>query len=356
MSSDSNSERNSKNRSLRVKYLRFLFNTNSSSTPRWPAFTPPDGVPLLKLTEYVVWLLTPSGNIGNYKSAVNYISALAIWSQEVGFPHDIRGDLHNPAKCAAWATFTSRYQADVPALRVTAPKLPLQAGHIEAIALDCDVHCWIDLRDLALILLAFCCGIRIGHFSSKRRNMQRHVLLWGSLAIRTDLVAIWLHSTKTRPTGAADGTWTSTAVGARPTGAAILDPVRVLKAWHHTNFKGDALLPVFPSAVDNTLPITRTEFTTMLRRRLSRALRRLPSAPTDMSRYSGISLRHGFGSAMWGRIPGHRLAEALDHKPPPGLESTAHYGRDNTLSARAANTQYLPFGDTNIIGRRDDVG
>ena len=298
--------------------------------------------------EYTVWLLTPAGNIGNYKSATNYLGALAIWAQEVGFPYDIRGDVHDPAKAAAFDLFVSRFQTDVPVLRIAAPKLPLQVGHIEAMALDCDLSNREDLRDLALILLAFCCGIRIGHFSAKRRNMQRHILLWGSILVQPALVAIWLHSTKTRPTGAADGTWT--AVGARPHGIACLDPVRVLALWRRCNYKGDNLLPVFPSSNDNTLPLTRYAFTAMLRRRLTWALRRLPGAPTDMSRYSGISLRYGFGCAMWGRIAGERLAEALDHRPPPGLESTAHYANDSTLAARAANTTFLPFGDTNIIG------
>lgn len=336
-------DRAAKTSSLRVKYLRFLFDTNSAETPRWPAFKQPDGVPLLQLLEYIVWMLSPRGNIGTLASAANYVAALAIWSQEKGYPTDIRGGLVDPTRQATYDLFRARYKSDMPVLKIVAPKLPLECGHIEAIALDCNLAVREDLRDLALILTAFCSGIRIGHFAPKRIGMQRHVLMWGSLLLKDDLYGLWLHSTKTRPSGAHDGTWT--AVGARPTALPCLDPVRVMHAWKAMAYGGDDLLPVFAASHDSTLPLSRHAFTAMLRRRLQRALVRLPrhNWSQDLSRFSGISLRHGFGTALWGRIAAHRLSEAMDHAPPPGMASTAHYGRDNTLAARAANTGEIPF-------------
>ena len=249
-----------------------------------------------------------------------------------------------PAKRAAHDKFRSRFITDVPARRATKRKLAIQVGHLESLAIDCNFGAYADLRDQASYVLAYTSGIRIGHFSSKRVNMQRHILTWAAVVIKPNLVALWLFSTKTRSACAKDGTWT--AVAGRPHGMAALDPVRIMNAWKRASFTGDPLLPVFPALQDPTLPLTRREFTACLRRRLQRALRHLPNSPVvDVASFSGISFRYGLGTALWGKIPAHRLSEMLDHAPPPGMRSTAHYGRDATLSIRAANTLLLPFAN-----------
>ena len=335
LASELDGERTAKLSSTRVKFLRFCFATDTPATPRFPVFP----LSLLKMMEYTVWLNTPDGNIADAKGGQNYLGAVYAWAAEVG-EDDPR--LESEQAKAAYTKFRSRYVTDVPALRAPSRKWAIQVGHVEALALGIDWSSWESVRSVTMYVTLFTVGLRIGHFASKRKGMARHVLSWDCIQIQDGLVAFWLASTKTRSTTAVFGTWT--AAGARPDGIAALDPVRLFRKWRALAYKGDPTAPLFPARASPALPLTRSEFMGRLRRDLTAAMLLLPNAGVaDVAKYSAISFRYGAGTTLWSRLPAHRLSELLDHRPPPGMESTAHYGRDATLAARASITGLFPF-------------
>ena len=309
--------------SLRVKYLRFCFDTHGPDSPRWPAFP----FTLGTLLEYVLWLR--DHGIGSFASAANYVAALVAWGQE-NDQEDLRQA--SPLYEATWSFFKGRVIAELPIKRRSKPKLKMHAAYMECLALDADTSSAEVIKHLAAWVLLFFSGIRVGHVAAKRRNMLAHVLAWGNIQILDNEVRIWLGSTKTRPLAANDGYWTS--IAARPDGLCTLDPVRMFRLWHRVGFMGDSSLPLFPARASACLAMQRNEFTSALRTALGTALLRLPGEAPDVRRLTGISFRKSVVSSLWNKVPTHRVLEAVDHKT---ISASVAYGHDDTLD-RAANT------------------
>lgn len=309
--------------SLRVKYLRFCFDTHGPASQRWPAFP----FTLGTLMEYTLWLR--ENGIGSFPSAANYIAALVSWGQE-----NKQSDLRHASTLyeAAWMYFKGRVISDIPVTKRSLPKIKMHAAYMECLALEADTDSALGIKNLAAWVLLFYSGIRVGHVAAKRPSMLTHTLCWNNIQITDSTVNIWLGSTKTRPSAANDGYWT--AIGARPHGICTLDPVRVMRMWQQVGYFGDGTLPLFPAKASPCTPMSRYEFTTALRTALGTALHRLPGKAPDLRRLSGISFRKQVVSALWGRVPTHRVLEAVDHKT---ISAAVAYGHDDTHT-RAANT------------------
>ena len=100
-------------------------------------------------------------------------------------------------------------------------------------------------------------------------------------------------------------------------------------------FRGDRRAPIFTARSGAAL--SRSTFTTTLRRRLAAAAPRL-AVPIDLASFSGISFRKGCLSTLGALgVPSHRLADHADHG---SVESSRIYTVD-TLSDRAANSTLI---------------
>ena len=109
----------------------------------------------------------------------------------------------------------------------------------------------------------------------------------------------------------------------------------LLRAHFLRSYRGRPDGFLFATSTGNPLP--RSTFTTVLRRRLGIAQRRLPVA-FDLRRFSGISFRKGCLSLLGSlNVPAYRLADHADHGT---VDSSRAYTVD-TVNDRAANSDLL---------------
>jgi integrase len=317
--------------SLRVKFLRFMFDQLQHGTDLFPCFP----VKLATIMAYALWM--NEHGINGFSSIAVYISALISWSRERGFenPTDLSAQ-----HVAAWDKFKRRFKTDVTVHARREKKLRIQAGMLEALALLTDLNDYQSVMFQTAFVLLYFGGMRVGHVAAKRATLARHCVTWGDVIADANGVFLWLHGTKTRPINADDGVWQT--VAARPQGHPALDPIRLLQRWFDLGAAAggaiDPLQPLFHAKGKPMLPLSRLEFTNSLRAKLTAAFRLLPDTDgITMDRFSGVSFRKATNSALWGRIPRHRIAEHVAHADP---SAGARYGQD-TLAERAQNTHVI---------------
>lgn len=308
--------------STRKKYI--LFCNEKRKFPLFP-------LTLIDLLRYVAYL--PDNKIQSGWDGVKiYVAAAVQWNVSLGYP-DPRLEIPE-----LWAMVRTRFKDEVQIVRRAPRKLPLQRGHITAMVLDAIDGGWrhAAARDITIYILLWFSGLRIGHVAPKTLSDSRHVLRWRDLkflpSIATaDTVLIFCRSTKTRSVKVARPWWTAVGAIDNP----IVCPVRRLRQWFATNFRGDRDATVFPD-------VGRTAFIRDLRTRLVLAAPRLNVDPAlfDPRHYAGLSFRKGAGSALSGQTPTNRVMDHLDHA---ALSSTRQYVED-TVTSRAANSRLMAEG------------
>ena len=293
------------------------------------------------LMRFMLWL--PAHNVrSGWKGALQYCSEVCTWNKEVGFD-DPRDSIQ-----FYWARFRLNYKQLVKAEH-PAMKLPLRPAMLEAMALDADMSRGDDLRDMCAYFLLFFTGARIGHCAPPSASAANHALrfedffFYPSFADCT-VVYICFRSTKTRPRAADLPFWSAISRQDQ----LPFCPVTLLQAHFIRVFRRRPDAFVFSTETGNPLP--RTTFTTILRRRLGHAQRRLP-VTYDLRRFSGISFRKGCLSLLGSlNVPAYRLADHADHS---GVDSSRAYTVD-TVSDRAANSDLI--ASAFLVGDLSDGG
>jgi hypothetical protein len=275
---------------------------------------------------YALWLCGNGINSG-WDGAQKYITAAVHFNREFGY-----GDFRDlPNIDWWWGRFRHEFKILIP-VRHRAMKLPIRAGHIEAIALGANLDNALDLRDLTMYFFLFYCGVRIGHVAHTTGGSM-HCLRFGDVFFSPSFEAceifyVCFRSTKTRPRAADTPYWS--AIRRQP--QLPWCPMELLRRHYRQAFRGDPQGVVFTA--QSGAPLSRSTFTTTLRRRLAQAAPYMTVA-IDLSKFSGISFRKGCLSTLGALgVPSHRLADHADHG---SVESSRGYTVD-TLSDRAGNS------------------
>lgn len=310
--------------SLRRKLWRFVCDQHAE-LDLLPVFP----LTLKQLMCYALWL--SDNGVNGYPSVSSYIGSAMGFQLERGF-EDVRKD--TPMAAAAWARFVHRFKTLVPPKSKRPPKLALSPSLLECLGLQAIMdQSYLKWRDQTCYVLLFFGAMRVGHVAPAD-GRARHALRWADVQLSNGIVKVFLRSTKTRAPGVTDGFWQ--AIAARPTGLITLDPYRMMEEWKRLSFTGDALQLVFHGSPGVHRHLTRLEFTQRLQHSLTAATTRL-GVDLDNTRWSGVSFRKQAASGLWGKIPGNRVSEYLDHST---LEAARSYGHD-TVQSRAVNTHLL---------------
>jgi len=320
-------DRAARNSSLRTKLLRWACDTDCPLRPSFPIFP----ISVDKLCEYALWL--NDNGVNGWASVKNYIAAAMAWQKE----RSLNDSRYASTQAEAFYDhFRSRFKSDVPVKRKREAKLAITTGLMEAMALLTNPNDKTAVGEMASYVVLYFASIRIGHVAPQSRNKQQHVLLWRNIIISEDEVFIYLFSTKTLPSAANDGWWTT--IAARPLGHFMLDPVRLLRRWRTLSFVSHAQ-PVFHAVGAPMLVVTRLNFTSTLRRRLTAAARLLPHGRAfNAAAFAGISFRRSGLQALWGKVPAQQVADHAGHKQ---ISSTMAYAAGANIEARRSGTHII---------------
>lgn len=182
--------------SLRIKYLRFCFDTDHPLRPRFPPYP----VSFEVLCEFCLW--AHDHGIGSWASMANYIAEICKHSVATGGedPRDL-----SPQHEAAWTHWRTRFKRDLPETHKP-PKMAMQPALMEAMALDIRLERHQDVHDMAMYLFLYFTGCRVGCASPTTRGYAAHLLRWGNIIFHhegedsvPESAFIWLPSTKTSP-------------------------------------------------------------------------------------------------------------------------------------------------------------
>lgn len=307
----------SKVRSRRVKYITFALETGALP------IMPVSGANIMR---FMLWL--PSHGVrSGWKGSLSYVTEVSNWCQELQF-----ADPRVAVGTWLWNRFRHNYQRLVVAEH-PATKLPIRPGHLEAMALDVDLGCQRDLRDVCSYFLLFFAGVRIGHVAPPSEALAQHAIRFEDVYFQPSVAAptvvyLCFRSTKTRPRAANLPFWT--AIAAQP--QLPICPVAILRLHFVRTWRGNPRDFLFRTPTG--MPLARSTFTAVLRARLQRASRHLPT-PIDLRRYSGVSFRKGCLSTLGAlNVPAHRLADHADHAD---VASSRGYCVDS-MRDRAANS------------------
>lgn len=278
---------------------------------------------------YMLWL-TRNGINSGWDGALKYVTAVVQWNLSFGY-EDARMVSGNEFW---WLKFRQEFKRLVPVSH-KAMKLPIRAGHLEAMAQDCDLSNAVDLRDLASYYTLFFFGVRIAHVAATSgaptHAMRFEDLFFWPTLQAPEIVYVCFRSTKTRPRAAGTPFWS--AVRRQP--QLPFCPVLLLREHFLRAFQGCPTDFLFQTASGANL--SRSTFTATLRRRLAAAAWRL-EVPVDLTKFSGVSFRKGCLSTLGALgVPSHRLADHADHA---SVESSRIYTVD-TLVDRAANSSLI---------------
>lgn len=307
----------SKVRSKRLKYVAFCNEVGALPLlPTKPA----------NLLRFALWL--PANGIrSGWRGAMAYITEVVNWNKQVGFD-DPRESIE-----FYWAQFRASFKRLVTAEHRSV-KLPIRPAMLEAMALEANLCDETDLRDIALYMLLFYTGLRIGHCAVPSLAAAEHALRFEDLHFQPSFaccerVLLCVRSTKTRMRASGLPFWTAI----ERQDALPFCPVALLQAHYMLAWRGRPADFLFSSAAGR--PLLRTAFTATLHRRLAESAYRLPGAALDLSKYSGVSFRKGCLSTLGAlNVPAHRLADHADHAD---VASSRIYTVD-TVGERAANS------------------
>ena len=328
-----------KEKTYRVKYLRFAMDEHGEASPLFPIFP----LSFAKLQLYVKWL--PQNNVNSGIEGMNkYLNAIVVWGRQHGGHADPRSEWPdskpNAEAARLWADFMDKSTTGVNVVKV--PKYRLQPAHLMAMVSQMSMDDPQDRRDATQYTFNLFTALRPGHTAPSVTKSFKHGLRWKDVVFipsvqHAEKVMIRVSSTKTRKKEEQKTWWTSVAALDRADGEGRFCPVSLLRMLFVSDFNGDPESPIFRSRLKQRSPVGRTEYTATLRARLLRSLPLL-DIDTDffsLSNYSGISWRKGGLSLLSSTdIQPNRLADHADHG---SVDTSRIYAKD-TIAERANNT------------------